>query len=106
MCPAHNGNGEISAVGRITSVLEASRDDRDAPALSELARRSGLPKTTVHRLAGELIRCGLLERADGRLRRGSAAASPAASPPTPLRSARPSWPSPTPGPSRRSSTPG
>ncbi len=38
MCPAHNGNGEISAVGRITSVLEASRDDRDAarPVMSDL----------------------------------------------------------------------
>src|SRR5215469_15013844 len=70
MCPAHYGNGEVSAVGRITAVLEAFRDDRDALALSELARRAGLPKTTVHRLAGELIRCGLLERADGRLRLG------------------------------------
>jgi IclR family transcriptional regulator, acetate operon repressor len=70
MCPARNGNSEISAVGRITAVLEAFRDDRDALALSELARRAGLPKTTVHRLAGELTRCGLLERADGRLRLG------------------------------------
>jgi putative heme iron utilization protein len=34
MCPAHNGNGEVSAVGRITAVLEAFRDDRDALALS------------------------------------------------------------------------
>ncbi len=70
MCPAHNGNGEISAVGRITAVLDAFRDDRNALALSELARRAGLPKTTAHRLAGELIRCGLLERADGGLRLG------------------------------------
>lgn len=70
MSPAHNGNGEISAAGRITAVLEAFREDRDALALSELARRAGLPKTTAHRLAGELIRCGLLERADGRLRLG------------------------------------
>jgi DNA-binding IclR family transcriptional regulator len=70
MCPAHNGTGEISAAGRITSLLEAFRDDRDALALSELARRAGLPKSTTHRLARELIRCGLLERADGRLRLG------------------------------------
>src|SRR5260370_42520998 len=70
MCPAHNASGEISAAGRITSVLEAFRDDRDALALSELARRAGLPKSTAHRLAGELIRCGLLERANGRLRLG------------------------------------
>jgi DNA-binding IclR family transcriptional regulator len=70
MCPAHNASGEISAAGRITSVLEAFRDGSDALALSELARRAGLPKSTAHRLASELIRCGLLERADGRLRLG------------------------------------
>src|SRR5258708_36612021 len=68
MCPAHKASGEISAAGRITSVLEAFRDDRDALALSELARRAGLPKSTAHRLASEMIRCGLLERADGGLR--------------------------------------
>jgi IclR family transcriptional regulator, acetate operon repressor len=70
MCPAHSGNGEVSAVGRITTVLEAFRGDRDALALAELARRTGLPKTTAHRLTAELIRCGLLERAGGRLRLG------------------------------------
>jgi DNA-binding IclR family transcriptional regulator len=30
--------------------------------LTELARRSGLPKTTAFRLSGELVRLGLLER--------------------------------------------
>ena len=70
MCPAHAGNGGFSAAGRITSILEAFRDDHDALPLSELARRAGLPKTTAHRLVGELVRCGLLERADGRLRLG------------------------------------
>jgi IclR family acetate operon transcriptional repressor len=151
MCPAHKASGEISAAGRITSVLEAFRDDRDALALSELARRAGLPKSTAHRLAREMIRCGLLERANGRLRLGLKlfelgqlvpqqrgirdAARPvmsdlreatrhsvnlgileggdvvyvditaAAGPPTPPRSARPSWPAPTPGRSRPSSMP-
>src|SRR4030088_129557 len=70
MCPAHNASGEISAAGRITSVLEAFRGGSDAPARSERAGRAGLPKSTAHRLTSELIRCGLLERAGGRLRLG------------------------------------
>src|SRR5260370_14458013 len=70
MCPAHNASGEISAAGRTPSRLGAFRDDREALALSELARRAGLPKSTAHRLASEMTRCGLLERADGRLRLG------------------------------------
>ena len=68
--PAHGSNGETSAAGRITSVLDAFRDDREAMTVSELARRASLPKTTTHRLTAELIRCGLLERADGELRLG------------------------------------
>jgi IclR family acetate operon transcriptional repressor len=70
MCPAHGSHPETSAAGRITSVLDAFRDDREAMTVSELARRASLPKTTTHRLTGELIRCGLLERADGELRLG------------------------------------
>jgi DNA-binding IclR family transcriptional regulator len=70
MCPAHRGDGETSATARITSVLEAFRDDRDALTLSELARRAALPKSTAHRLTGELVRVGLLERTGGGLRLG------------------------------------
>jgi IclR family transcriptional regulator, acetate operon repressor len=70
MSPAHRDDGEITAAGRITSVLEAFRDDRDALTLSELARRASLPKSTAHRLAAELVRCGLLERSEGTLRLG------------------------------------
>jgi DNA-binding IclR family transcriptional regulator len=70
MCPAHRDHGEFSATGRITSVLEAFRDDHDALTLSELARRTALPKTTAHRLTGELVRCGLLERAGSEFRLG------------------------------------
>src|SRR5487761_1604092 len=70
MCPAHRSHGEFSATGRITSVLEAFRDDHDALTLSELARRAALPKTTAHRLTGELVRFGLLERAGAEFRLG------------------------------------
>lgn len=70
MCSDHPRHGATSAAARIASVLDAFRDDRDALTLSELARRAGLPKTTTHRLTGELVRCGLLERAGGELRLG------------------------------------
>ena len=44
----------------------------DAPALglSELARRSGVAKASTHRLAGELVACGFLERDGTRFRLG------------------------------------
>jgi IclR family acetate operon transcriptional repressor len=70
MCSENHGHGATSGASRIASVLDAFRDDRDALTLSELARRAGLPKTTAHRLTGELVRCGLLERAGGELRLG------------------------------------
>lgn len=47
---------------RATQLLTAFTSDRPALTLSGLARRAGLPLTTTHRLAGELVRCGLLER--------------------------------------------
>jgi DNA-binding IclR family transcriptional regulator len=43
-------------------VLGAFGAEHSAMSLSELARRTQLPLTTVHRLAGELTRYGLLER--------------------------------------------
>ncbi|WP_245567529.1 IclR family transcriptional regulator [Nocardia vinacea] len=46
-------------------------DDR-ALSLAELARRSGLPKATAHRLAGDLVGHRMLERVDDGYRLGSA----------------------------------
>ena len=39
--------------------------------VNELARRSGLPRTTARRLAHELVACELLDRAGGRYRLGT-----------------------------------
>jgi len=52
------------------SLLWAFDPDRPELGISELARRTGLPKSTTHRLAGELVRLGLLEQAGPRLRLG------------------------------------
>ena len=51
-----------TVTGRVAALLAAFGTERPAMSLSELSRRTGLPLTTVHRLAGELGRHGLLER--------------------------------------------
>jgi DNA-binding IclR family transcriptional regulator len=53
-----------TVTGRVATVLGAFGASHSAMTLSELARRTGLPLTTVHRLTGELARHGLLERDD------------------------------------------
>lgn len=55
---------------RAVAVLGAFRaDDADLGA-AELARRSGLPKSTAHRIALDLVEAGLLERRGPRVRLG------------------------------------
>src|SRR6056297_1045875 len=51
-----------SIVHRAAVVLDAFGAKRAVMGLSELSRRSGLPKPTVHRLAGQLVEVGFLER--------------------------------------------
>jgi IclR family transcriptional regulator, acetate operon repressor len=51
-----------STARRIASILDAFRGDRDALGISELARRTALPKASVHRLVGQLVAAGMLER--------------------------------------------
>ncbi|HET9654315.1 MAG TPA: IclR family transcriptional regulator [Kineosporiaceae bacterium] len=59
-----------SVLERAISLLDAFGADRTELGISELSRRCGLAKSTTHRLAGELVRLGLLEQADGRVRLG------------------------------------
>ncbi|MEV6346506.1 IclR family transcriptional regulator [Actinoplanes sp. NPDC051851] len=49
-------------LGRALRILEAFGPRHAALTLTDIARRSGLPLSTVHRLAGELIAWGALER--------------------------------------------
>ncbi|MFC4080695.1 IclR family transcriptional regulator [Amycolatopsis samaneae] len=63
-----NGDGLIA--DRIAALLSAFRPGDDALGVSELARRTGLAKTTVHRLAGHLVGTGLLEREGTAVRLG------------------------------------
>lgn len=65
-----SGNS-TSVSARLLSLLDAYAEGNAAYTLSGLSRRSGLPLTTTHRLAGELERWGGLERGeDGKYRIG------------------------------------
>jgi DNA-binding IclR family transcriptional regulator len=51
-----------TATSRVLALLGAFDSDHKSLTLSELARRSGLPLSTAHRVAGELVAGGLLAR--------------------------------------------
>ena len=58
----------LSVLDRVTQVLQAFDADDGGVSLSELARRSGIPKSTVSRVTAALVEHGYLER-DGRVLR-------------------------------------
>ena len=63
--------GELSSVlGKARMILDAFDTDHSDLSLTELTRRSGVAKATVHRLVGELVEWGLLERAGTKYRLG------------------------------------
>ena len=51
-------------IGRALRVLGAFSPAHPALPLSDLARRAGMPVSTVHRMVGELVAWGALERDD------------------------------------------
>jgi DNA-binding IclR family transcriptional regulator len=55
-------SGTRSAVSRILTVLNALHASGEPLSLSRVARSTGLPKTTLHRLMGELTAHSLVER--------------------------------------------
>ena len=66
-----DGPAPATVTQRVLGLLAAFDADHPRLALTELARRAGLPLSTAHRLVGELTGWGALERADdGRYRIG------------------------------------
>jgi DNA-binding IclR family transcriptional regulator len=55
---------------RVVTLLGAFRAEENAVSPAELARRVGLPKSTVHRIASDLVAEGLLERHAAQVRLG------------------------------------
>lgn len=56
------GNGANSVLGKARLILEAFRMEDHTLSLTELARRTGISKASVYRLAKELVEWGMLER--------------------------------------------
>lgn len=56
------GEGANSVLGKARLILEAFQMDDVDLSLTELSRRSGVSKASVHRLAQELLAWGMLER--------------------------------------------
>lgn len=63
-------NDDTSMVGRVAAILNAYKPRDDELGISELARRSGLPKSTVSRITQDLVEHQFLERAGTGLRLG------------------------------------
>jgi DNA-binding IclR family transcriptional regulator len=70
MCAAQRDAGESTVIARSTALLSAFGPGDTVLGVSELARRTGLAKSTVYRLTCELARNGLLERSGTGLRLG------------------------------------
>jgi len=61
--PASSG-GQVSVLGRIIAILDAVKESGGSISITDLAMRTGLPKSTVSRLVAELTGQRYLERAD------------------------------------------
>ncbi|MEV4645004.1 IclR family transcriptional regulator [Saccharopolyspora sp. NPDC049357] len=60
-----SGNNEVpgrTVVAKASMILDAFAGNRVSLSLSDLSRATGLPSSTVHRIAGELVDWGGLER--------------------------------------------
>lgn len=60
--PAEKGPAARSVTGRVLSVLDAFAGEHRRLTLSDISRRTGMPLATTHRLVGELLSWGALER--------------------------------------------
>lgn len=59
-----NSRSGDSMTARIVRVLDTFTDERTLQTASEIARRASLPTATGHRIVGDLVAAGLLERTD------------------------------------------
>jgi IclR family transcriptional regulator, acetate operon repressor len=66
--PAHRD--AESSLSRGLSLLELFSPEEIELSVNEMARRTGMPKSTTHRLVGDLLRWGALEKGRGGVRLG------------------------------------
>lgn len=62
--------GTDTVLGKVVAVLGAFTIDDRGVTLAELGRRTGLAKGTLHRVCGDLVAAGMLERRDDLYRLG------------------------------------
>ncbi len=62
LTPDHDDNGRRSVLGRVDCIIGAFDRADGALSLHELTERTGLPKSTVHRMVDQLIGIGWIER--------------------------------------------
>ena len=60
-----------TTLGRATRVLEVFGPDTPALSASDIARHTGIPMTSAHRLVAQMVRLGLLDRGPDKLLRVS-----------------------------------
>jgi DNA-binding IclR family transcriptional regulator len=60
---------EETSLGRATRVLEVFGPDTLALSASDIARRTGIPMASTHRIVAQMVRLGLLEKGPDRLLR-------------------------------------
>lgn len=61
-----NSESGDSATARFVRVLETFTPDQPSQSASEIGRRAGLPSSSAHRIVGDLVAAGLLERDEDR----------------------------------------
>ncbi|MFE1644427.1 IclR family transcriptional regulator [Microbacterium sp. P01] len=69
MSATTRGEGD-SSLTRGLRLLELFSPDESEISISEMARRTGMPKSTTHRLVSDLVKWGALERGKGGVRLG------------------------------------
>ena len=65
-----DGGTPNSVIGKVQAIVEAFGIDESALSLAEIARRTGIPKASVHRLIQELLTWGVIERSGSEYRLG------------------------------------
>jgi DNA-binding IclR family transcriptional regulator len=60
--------GRETVLGKALLILQAFTVEETTLSFADLQQRTGLPKATLHRVAGDLVLAGLLDRSDGRYR--------------------------------------
>ena len=69
------GREPVSVLDRIIAILEVVRESHGSTTITQLALATGIPKSTVSRLVGDLVRRRYLTRTDGRRRRSASGSS-------------------------------